>query len=214
MGAGVDIYDEALGAEWAALRARWSDGTTLELPIKRWLGPPTPGDESVLTRVAGPVLDVGCGPGRLLVALQQRGVEALGVDISRTAVAIAHGRGARAVTASVFDGLALPGPLRSAVLLDGNIGIGGDPVRLLRRIGRLLAPAGRVIVELDAPGTPTTSGVVRLEGRRLRSDPFPWARIAVDLMGATAGAAGYRVDETWTAERRWFAALSPQRREC
>lgn len=215
MQAGLEIYDEALSAPSSALRARWSDGTLLELPLGRWLGPPTSGDESVLGRVTGPVIDVGCGPGRHLVALQRRGIEALGVDISRTAIAIARGRGARAVAASIFDRLpAMATPMRTALVLDGNIGIGGDPDRLLRRIGGLLAPGGRVLVELDAPGTPSTSGVLRLEGRRLYSAPFPWARIAVDQFAATAGAAGYGIDETWSAERRWFAALSSRRRGC
>jgi hypothetical protein len=38
------------------------------------------------------------------------------------------------------------------LLLDGNIGIGGDPHRLLRRVRELLTPTGRLLVELDVDG--------------------------------------------------------------
>ena len=43
----------------------------------------------------------------------------------------------------------LPGEGRwpTVLLMDGNIGIGGDPARLLAARGRLLAPGGRLIVE-------------------------------------------------------------------
>ena len=212
MGTGLELYDEALGGAGVSLHGRWSDGTTLVFPLARWLGPPTAADESVLRRVVTPALDVGCGPGRHLVALQRRGVEALGVDISPAAVAIARHRGARAVTASIFGRLPLRGPLETVLLLDGNIGIGGDPVRLLRRIGGLLAPGGRLLVELDEPGTPSAPGVLCLEGRRRRSEPFPWARVAVDHVARTAASAGYQVDETWSCEGRWFGALRLLRR--
>ena len=44
--------------------------------------------------------------------------------------------------------------------LDGNVGIGGDPARLVRRCAALLAAGGHLLVELDGPGR--TSGTVRL----------------------------------------------------
>ena len=46
-----------------------------------------------------------------------------------------------------------PGRWRSALLLDGNIGIGGRPARLLARIASLLAPGGAILVELAGPDT-------------------------------------------------------------
>ena len=63
---------------------------------------------------------------------------------------------------------------RTILLLDGNIGIGGAPVALLRRAGELLAPDGRIVVETDPPGAPTHRVRVRLEapGARLRVVPL------------------------------------------
>ena len=39
-------------------------------------------EQRVLDHVIGPALDIGCGPGRHLVALAERRVFALGIDIS------------------------------------------------------------------------------------------------------------------------------------
>ena len=51
----------------------------------------------------------------------------LGVDISRTAVARVRQAGASALHRSVFDPLPGQGRWGTALLADGNIGIGGLP---------------------------------------------------------------------------------------
>ena len=51
------------------------------------------GDDGLLRRCTGPVLDVGCGPGRLTGALTARGHVALGVDVSAGAVRLARAPG-------------------------------------------------------------------------------------------------------------------------
>src|SRR6202034_4319810 len=99
-------------------RARFSDGTVMPLPLDRYLGPADATDERLLVDVRGPVLDVGCGPGRHLHALAARGVFALGVDLSPVAVELARGGGARAIVASIFDELPGAGSWQSALLLD------------------------------------------------------------------------------------------------
>ena len=72
-------------------RVRLDSGPTVRLPLDRYLGPADSGDLRLLDEVAGPVLDVGCGPGRHLHALARRGVFALGVDLSPVAVRLACG---------------------------------------------------------------------------------------------------------------------------
>ena len=72
--------------------ARLADGTSVPLPLERYLGPADATDEQLLDGLSGPVLDVGCGPGRHLRALAARGVFALGVDLSPVAVELAVGR--------------------------------------------------------------------------------------------------------------------------
>lgn len=189
-------------------QARFSDGTVMPLRADRYLGPADATDERLLTDVRGPVLDVGCGPGRHLRALAARGVFALGVDLSPAAVDLARGRGVRAIVASIFDELPGSGAWQSALLLDGNIGIGGAPARLLARIATLLSDDGGVLVELDPPGAATVASRARIETPQRVSSWFPWARVGADGVGAVARAGGFELSESWSLGDRWFARLA------
>jgi hypothetical protein len=132
-------------------------------------------------------------------------VFALGVDLSPVAVALAVGRGGRAIVGDIFDELPGEGTWRSALLLDGNIGIGGCPVRLLTRLGSLLCCGGVLLVELDAPGVPTGGTGARIETGRAVSSWFAWARVAAGDLTPIAQAAGFTVSEAWSTAGRWFA---------
>jgi SAM-dependent methyltransferase len=190
-----------------ALAVRLDDGRSHVLDVARWVGPVTAADETVLARAAGPVLDVGCGPGRHVHALARRGVLALGVDASGDAVRLARRRGAPVVEASIFGDVPGAGRWASALLLDGSIGIGGAPVRLLRRVRKLLVPGGRVLVELEPPGTPTRAARARMEDGDGWSAAFPWALVGTDAIDGLARAAGLRRTERWRHDDRWFAEL-------
>ena len=196
--------EHAESDQWLRLQA----GTIVPLPLRRYLGPADRTDEQLLRGVHGPVLDVGCGPGRHLHALAARGVFALGVDLSPVAVELATGRGTRAIVASIFDELPGSGRWRTALLLDGNIGIGGAPVRLLERIGSLLRDDGELLVELDPPRVPTGSTLARIETDRSVSSWFPWARVSVRDVEHVARSGGFHACEPWSAGLRWFARLS------
>ena len=174
-------------------RLRVRNGTALPLPLDRYVGPADATDQRLLRDLRGPVLDVGCGPGRHLHALAAAGVFALGVDLSPAAVELATGQGARAVVASIFDELPGSGRWRSALLLDGNIGIGGAPGRLLARIGMLLHEHGELLLELGAPDEPTGSMLVRIETDHGVSSWFPWARVSVRDVDRVAQSARFRV---------------------
>jgi SAM-dependent methyltransferase len=188
-------------------QARLIDGTVFPLPLERYLGPADPTDEELLDSLDGPVLDVGCGPGRHLHALAARGVLALGVDLSPVAVELAVAGGARAIVGDIFDELPGCGTWRSALLLDGNIGIGGSPVRLLARIGALLQADGELLVELEPPGALTCLTQARLESDGVVSAWFPWARVAAPAIEAIARSGGFHSPGFWHLSGRWFARL-------
>jgi SAM-dependent methyltransferase len=207
----LTVYEDALLAapEGAgALHAVGDDGSRRLLPIGRWLGTPDAAEETVLARAVGPVLDIGCGVGRHVVALRGRGIRAVGVEISSVAVAIARERGAEVIEASAFEH-PTTSEWRTILLLDGNIGIGGDATRLLRRAASLLAPGGAVLVELDEPAGAPRAQRVRLEGARAASSWIPWHFVDYDEIDQLAGAAGFAVAERWRAGDRWFAQLRP-----
>jgi len=192
-------------------QARLEDGTVVPLALERYVGPADETDEQILRTIRGPVLDVGCGPGRHLHALARRGVFALGVDLSPVAVELARGGGGHAIVASIFDELPGVGTWQSALLLDGNIGIGGAPARLLERVRALLAGGGELLVELQPPRTRTTETRARLETPDGTSAWFPWALVAAVDIDTLADKSGFRATAPWSHDGRWFARLVKRR---
>jgi SAM-dependent methyltransferase len=182
-------------------------GHARPLPVDVWLGRAGAVDERVLDLARGPVLDVGCGPGRHVHALARRGVLGVGVDVSPVAAALARRRGATVLEASIFDRVPGAGRWKSALLLDGNIGIGGSPDALLRRLAGLLARGGAVLVELDPPGVGVVHERVRLEDGARASAWFAWARVGADAVEGPAYAAGLRVRARREDGGRFFAEL-------
>ncbi|MEC3975193.1 methyltransferase domain-containing protein [Amycolatopsis sp. H20-H5] len=184
-----------------------ANGERIDLPVERWTDGSCEGDEVLLDACGGPTLDIGCGPGRLTAALTERGIASLGVDSSRTAVQLTQGRGAVALHRNVFDRIPGEGRWRHVLLADGNIGIGGNPVALLRRAAELLGAGGTALVELEPPGTGVRNEHVRLQPQTDEGSWFTWAWVGADAVGALAAQAGLAVE--WTARRghRWFAEL-------
>ncbi len=204
----VTLYSEALTQPSTRLLVRFADGTLRELPVQQWCDPADAADQALLARATGPTLDVGCGPGRLTAALSARGVLALGIDIAPAAVRLARERGATALLRSVFGPVPAAGRWAHALLADGNVGIGGDPVALLSRVRDLLEPAGLTHVELGAPGGPCGATPARLESAAGAGAWFPWAHLTVDGLPTVAAAADLQVREVWSAGDRWFADLA------
>lgn len=182
------------------------DGSRRRLPLERWLRHPDAGERELLRRATGPVLDVGCGAGRHVAALRQLGVEAVGVEISRHAAAIARERGALVIEGSIFE-QPLPATWSTVLLLDGNIGIGGEPAALLRRVCALLLPGGSILVELEPPRSGSRASRVRLQSPRELSDWIPWRYVDADEIETFAAAAGLELEELWPQGPRWFASL-------
>ncbi|WUH90909.1 class I SAM-dependent methyltransferase [Streptomyces sp. NBC_00433] len=182
-------------------------GDRVRVPVERWCALPDAADESMLERCRGLTLDVGCGPGRLTAALGRRGVLSLGVDIAPSAAALTAAAGGTALCRSVFERLPVEGRWNTVLLADGNIGIGGDPARLLRRCGRLIDPRGVVVVEVEREEVHERF-VARFEDAEGRGGPpFPWARSGAAAVDRVARANGLAVEDRWTRSGRRFLAL-------
>lgn len=214
----------------ATFTLRDTDGGVHLFEPATWCRDELLGDAALIEPCTGPTLDVGCGPGRLTAALARTGHPALGIDVSAAAVRLARRRGAVALRRDVFGPLPeaqdvfglLPeargafGPLpeagrwRHLLLADGNIGIGGDPGRLLRRCGQLVAADGQVHVELSRPGTTSWAGTAIVHNGSGPGTAMSWAQVAVDDIAPLAASASMRVLDTRTEAGRWFTTLTPR----
>jgi SAM-dependent methyltransferase len=172
-----ELYEQALAGH-ARPEIEHADGSMTPLRVDEWLRA-RPGDATLVERCSGPTLDVGSGPGRLTVALAERGIPVLGIDVTPYAVHIARAAGALTLLRDVFGRVPGTGRWMTVLLADGNIGIGGDPAALLRRAAELLTPRGQALVEVQPPGEGLRSERVRL--RRT------WARIRSATLPARAG---------------------------
>ena len=189
-----------------------SQGRRTQLPMRRWLGGAAASeadravDAAMLRHCTGPTVDLGCGPGRLTAALAVRGVAALGVDTSALAVRMTVARGGLALQRDLFAPLPGHGRWSHVLLADGNIGIGGDPLRVLRRAAELLAPDGVIIVEVAAKGA-TVVDRLRLETEDGLGQWFRWARVGVDGIATLAAAAGLVLHHTTVVREHAVAVL-------
>ncbi|MFJ6669822.1 SAM-dependent methyltransferase [Actinosynnema sp. NPDC091369] len=197
----MTAFDVGLGGAECGLDL--AGGEHVPLPVDRWHEEAGGADHVLLDACRGPTVDLGCGPGRLVAALVRRGVVALGVDHSPLAVALTRARGGPALHRDLFGRLPGTGRWAHVLLADGNIGIGGDPVALLRRARALLHRRGSVLVEVEPPGC----GLRRERARVAGGAWFDWARL--DARAVTPAAAAAGLAPRWVVERegRWFAAL-------
>ncbi|MDL5160324.1 class I SAM-dependent methyltransferase [Actinomycetospora termitidis] len=195
------VFDAALAG--FSHRLVRTDGVVLPLAVQRWQDDADDLDAWLLERCSGATLDLGCGPGRLVVALTDRGIPALGVDVSVQAIQRCLQRGAAVLHRDAFERLPGEGRWQHVVLADGNIGIGGDPVALLRRCRDLLTDGGTVLLELE-PGAGLWRGAAHLERDDVDESGehtdaphtrFPWAVLGPEAIDEVAEAAGLRVSE-------------------
>ncbi|WUI44650.1 class I SAM-dependent methyltransferase [Streptomyces sp. NBC_00414] len=212
---GADPYSRALRTGHGPLFLRRADGWLLPLEVERWCARADAVDLEILGRCEGSVLDIGCGPGRLVAELAGQGRRVLGIDVSAAAVSRTARLGGPALRRSVFEPVPAEGRWDTALLADGNVGIGGDPRALLARLADLLVPNGLLIAETvpvdvdervhvhitdaitdtlaDAHGTLGTS--------------FPWARIGTRALVRYATREGWTAVDQWTTGGRSFVAL-------
>jgi SAM-dependent methyltransferase len=184
-------------------------GARLHLDFGKWSSDADDVDRSLLGQARGPVLDIGCGPGRMVRAAGELGLVALGLDVSPEVVALARRRGLAAALGSVFDRVPAEGLWRTALLIDGNVGIGGDVAALLARCREILAPSGALVVELHPDDDRDHSYSATLtDGDGSRSAAFPWAEVGLDRLRVLAQASGFTVDRAFMAGGRRFARLA------
>ncbi|KAA0118614.1 class I SAM-dependent methyltransferase [Mycolicibacterium sp. P9-22] len=203
-----NLYDRALDGERCWIR--YQDGRLQRLPVHDWLiGSRTDSmfDRAIVGMCTGPTIDLGCGPGRLVADLVQRGVPALGVDQSVCATELARDSGVPVLCRDMFGPLPGTGRWHTALLADGNVGLGGDPWRVLQRAGELLRSGGECLAEFDPGKRGIDSQWVRLESVDAIGPWFRWASVGLDCAARIAADVGLVMREVHPIGDRVIASL-------
>jgi SAM-dependent methyltransferase len=172
-------------------------------------------ERQALRSMRGRVLDAGCGAGRVALALQERGVDVVGLDWSARAVEAARLCGVREVRRGSIDDLGqIIAQFDSIVLFGNNFGLFGTPEHAHELLGEWAdeaKPGTRIFLESTsayfggAPGFDRLyyrrnlergrpSGSVRLRYRyeELTGDWFTWLFVSPSEMRAILQGTGWR----------------------
>jgi SAM-dependent methyltransferase len=164
--------------------------------------------------VGGPILELGCGSGRVLLPLARQGHQVVGVDVSEGMLAIAHTRLA-GENEAVRSRVSLVQGDISALTLDGRFNLAimayntvmhlapGDLASCLANVQRRLAPGGRLFIDVDNPvdvHDPGQDGLLLLERAVIDEDEEAMVALSVSSVGN-----GVRQ----TRDTVWFVDVSP-----
>lgn len=155
-------------------------------------------DQMFLGNVApGRLLDVGCGSGRFLGAMQGRGWTVMGVDFDPAAIRVARQRYGIEVRQGTVADLAVEGLQFDAITASHVIEHVRDPVGLLAECRRLLRPGGRLV--LRTPNA-RSYGLARYGAAwRGLEPPRHLHLFTVEALSACAARAGFAAVECFTS---------------
>jgi SAM-dependent methyltransferase len=183
------------------------DNHPMALDVSRWTTPADAVDMLVVARCEPPVIDLGCGPGRMVQALAESGRAALGVDISSVAVGMSMARGGLALRRRIDEPLPAEGRWGTALLMDTNVGLGGNVGALLARCMRLVTPGGLIICEVDPLPERHDVHTVVLRTEAATSPPMEWSRIGTSALLQAVASLDLLLVEEWMSGGRAFVAL-------
>lgn len=190
-------------------------------------------DHRALERVRGRVLDIGLGAGRTTLALQERGVEVTGLDVSAGAVKVSRARGVRDVVHASVDEHARSGRRYDTFLLLGNnLGLLEGRERapaFLAALAGMASDGAQVIAQgTDPYGTTDPVHVayhrgnrgrgrlggqlrLRLRYRELATDWFDYLVCSPEELADLVAGTGWRLADVDTADAPYYlATLTPE----
>jgi len=121
------------------------------------------------SRARGPLLDAGCGGGLFLGFMRRRGFRVAGLDISHEAAAIAWRRQQAPAVCAVLEAAPFAAASLAGITMFHVLEHLADPRAYLRAAWELLAPDGRLIVQVPN----AASWQCRLLGRRWNGMDVP-----------------------------------------
>lgn len=238
----MDLFGEAI-SDWMAGRPEKlvlerDDGYLDEQSVDSYFArfDSFPGcEKKALGLAKGRVLDLGVGPGRVSLHLQEMGLEAVGVDISERMLEAARRRGVKnAVKMSVCD-LDFPkAHFQTAIAFGNNFGLCGTPegvMSMLVRLREVVSDDGVFLAESIDPVNTTkpehltyherNRSMGRMPGQvRLRfhykgqvDDWFGLLMVTPDEMRGLADRTGWTVSDIFTASDLGFLYVAALRKK-
>lgn len=210
-----DLLGLAMG-DWldgrrTPVHLRTRNGRRLAHDVGAYFAPVSPEEELLLATARGPVLDIGCGPARHARYLQQHGLEAVGLDCSPRALATATALGLQLAVRRDVLTEPIPAGFGTALLLDGNAGMGGTPAgtaRLLAGLAAAAAPGARLLLSGRAARGRLWRGLdVRTEYRGATGPWSSWLVPSLDGLRILAAGTGWRQRLAIGSGARYWAAF-------
>lgn len=124
-----------------------SEGTQYLCDIADW----PESERSALLHAVGPVLDVGCGAGRVGMYLEKNGIQYTGIDISPMAIEVCKKRGLKDVHVMSAERITLgKSDFRTIILFGNNFGVLGEQAKIvdmLKSLHQISTPDAIILAE-------------------------------------------------------------------
>jgi SAM-dependent methyltransferase len=194
---GQALLDFFHGDASATVLVHRDDGVVDELPARVFFREPaefSPIEKAALARCRGRVLDIGAGTGCHSLALQERGLEVLAIDVAPQAVEIMSKRGvedARLADVFAFHG----GPFDTLLMMMHGIGLVQDLAgldRFLAHARTLLKPGGQILLDsLDVRCTQDPRHLAYQQANRQAGRYFGEIRLRFEYKGRMGPSFGW-----------------------
>ncbi|MFH1372795.1 MAG: methyltransferase domain-containing protein [bacterium] len=144
----------------------------------------SPVEKKAIRYAQGRVLDIGCGAGRCLLYLKNKGFDVTGIDTSPLALKVCRKRGVKKVKLlSVTQVTPKLGIFDTLLMYGNNFGLMANPHRarwLFRRFVKITSARGRIIAAALSPYPTTTPEHLEYQKRnRKRGRPAGQIRLRV-----------------------------------
>jgi len=182
-----------------------------------------------MRHLRGPVLDIGCGAGRVSLYAQELGLQVVATDVSPLAIETCRKRGARCAEVVPITRLSRAlGVFATIVMYGNNWGLMGSPERarwLLRRFRGFTEPGALVIAEsCDPHKTVNTDHLsyqqrnrergrlpgqirIRVRHRTARTPWFDYLLVSPDEMASIVSGTGWEIGELLMSDGPAYTAV-------
>lgn len=186
-------------------------------------------EKKALEHAEGRILDLGCGPGRHALWLQEKGFEIVAVDISPLALEVAQRRGVSDCRMYDANDLDFPESSFDTILLLGtNLGIAGDipsTRKMLQTLHRITTPRGVIIgTSFDPLNTSNPIHLAYHEKNRKRGRPpglvrlrtcykdecddwFEFLFLSLDELSEVIAPTGWKIEKVYPSGKSHYGVI-------